>query len=114
MSGSSMAGRGDTIENPLTGERMTFLETASDTDGELLQMEYVAPPRSKGPTEHVHPRQEERYEVLSGALGLRVGGRELHLEEGQRAVGPPGIPRRGGGSSLRGRASARAEHRGVL
>jgi hypothetical protein len=48
MSGSSMASRGDTIENPLTGERMTFLETARDTDGELLQMEYVAPHAPRG------------------------------------------------------------------
>jgi mannose-6-phosphate isomerase-like protein (cupin superfamily) len=70
---------------------MTFLETARDTDGELLQMEYVAP-TLQGPTEHVHPRQEERYAVVSGVLGLRVGGRELHLEEGQWAVGPPGVP----------------------
>jgi hypothetical protein len=60
---------------------MTFLETARDTDGELLQMEYVAPPRSKGPTEHVHPRQEERYEVLSGALGLRVGAESCTLRK---------------------------------
>jgi mannose-6-phosphate isomerase-like protein (cupin superfamily) len=92
MSGSSMASRGETIENPLTGERMTFLETARDTNGELLRMDYVAPPRYKGPTEHVHLLQEERFEVVSGVLGVRVGGRELHLEEGQSAVGPPGVP----------------------
>jgi mannose-6-phosphate isomerase-like protein (cupin superfamily) len=87
-----MASRGETIENPLTGERMTFLETARDTDGELLRMDYVAPPRSKGPTEHVHMLQEERFEGVSGVLGVHVGGRELHLEEGQSAVGPPGVP----------------------
>jgi mannose-6-phosphate isomerase-like protein (cupin superfamily) len=92
MSDSSMARRGETIENPLTGERMTFLETARDTDGELLRMDYVAPPRYKGPTEHVHLLQEERFEVVSGVLGIRVGGRELHPEEGQSAVGPPGVP----------------------
>ena len=87
-----MASRGDTIENSLTGERMTFLETARDTDGELLRMDYVAPPRSRGPTEHVHMLQEERFEVVSGVLGVRVGGRERNLEEGQSAVGPPGVP----------------------
>jgi mannose-6-phosphate isomerase-like protein (cupin superfamily) len=51
---------------------MTFLETARDTDGELLQMEYVAPTLQG--TKHVHPRQEERYAVVSGVLGLRAWG----------------------------------------
>ena len=92
MSDSSMSRRGDTIENPHTGDRITFLETARDTDGKLLRMDYVAPPRSKGPTEHVHMLQEERFEVVSGVLGVRVGGRELNLEEGQSAVSPPGVP----------------------
>jgi hypothetical protein len=36
--------------------------------------------------------QEERFEVVSGVLGVRVGGRELNLEEGQSAVSPPGVP----------------------
>jgi hypothetical protein len=50
MSDSSMSRRGDTIENPHTGDRITSLETARDTDGKLLRMDYVAPPRSKGPS----------------------------------------------------------------
>ena len=31
------------IENPLTGERIKFLKTATDKDGELLQLEFAAP-----------------------------------------------------------------------
>jgi quercetin dioxygenase-like cupin family protein len=86
-----VARRGDVIENPITGEKVTFLETSEDTNGELLQFEYVLPPRFSIP-EHVHPRQEERHEILSGTLRGRVGGRERDFGEGERIVGPPGVP----------------------
>lgn len=86
-----MANAGDTIGNPLTGERITFLQTTRDTNGELLRFEYLIPPGFSIP-EHVHPRQEERHEVLSGALTGRVGGREETFVEGQRVVGPAGVP----------------------
>jgi hypothetical protein len=70
-----MASQGDVIENPFTGERVIFLRTSEDTNGELLRFEYVLPPRFSIP-EHVHPRQEERHEILSGILrgpGGRTG-----------------------------------------
>jgi hypothetical protein len=85
-----MAKTGDVIENPITGDRITFLETTGDTDGELLRFEWVVPPRFSVP-EHVHPRQEERHEVLSGTLRGRVGGasRTSGGPAGGRPVGVP-------------------------
>lgn len=86
-----MARAGDVIENPLTGERVTFLETSRESGGRLLRMEYIFPPGFSIP-EHVHPHQEERWEVLSGTLRGRVGGRERSYAEGERVVGPAGVP----------------------
>ena len=86
-----MAKTGDVIENPMTGERITFLKTTRETNGELLRFEYVLPPEFTIP-EHVHPRQEERHEVLSGTLRGRVGGQERDYTQGQRVVGPAGVP----------------------
>ncbi|HKH12632.1 MAG TPA: cupin domain-containing protein [Rubrobacter sp.] len=86
-----MANAGDTIRNPLSGERITFLQTTGDTNGELLRFEYLIPPGFSIP-EHVHPRQEERHEIVSGTLTGRVGGREGTFVEGQRVIGPAGIP----------------------
>lgn len=86
-----MARAGDTIENPFTGERITFLKTAGETGGELLRFEYILPPRFSIPG-HIHPRQEERHEVLSGTLRGRVGGRERDYGPGERVVGPAGVP----------------------
>ncbi len=86
-----MARRGESIGNPKTGEKVTWLETTQDTNGELLRFEWIVPPRFFIP-EHVHPHQEERHEILSGTLWARVGGREQIFREGQKVVGPPGVP----------------------
>ena len=39
-----MIRKGDTIENPVTGERITFLSTSADTDGEAVVIETVVKP----------------------------------------------------------------------
>jgi quercetin dioxygenase-like cupin family protein len=86
-----MAKAGDLIENPATGERITFLQTTHETNGELLRFEYVLPPGFTTP-EHVHPHQEERHEILSGTLRGHVGGQERDYGKGERVVGPAGVP----------------------
>lgn len=86
-----MATAGELIENPITGERITFLKTTRETNGELLRFEYVFPPGFNIP-EHVHPQQEERNEVLSGTLRGSVGGQERDYGEDERVVGPAGVP----------------------
>lgn len=86
-----MAKAGELIENPITGERITFLKTTQETSGQLLRFEYVLPPGFTIP-EHVHPQQEERHEILSGTLRGRVGGQERDYGEGERVIGPAGVP----------------------
>jgi len=86
-----VAKAGDVIENPITGEQITFLKTTQETNGELLRFEYVLPPGFTIP-EHVHPHQEECHEVLSGTLRGRVGGQQRDYAEGERVVGPAGVP----------------------
>lgn len=86
-----MANPGDRIDHPALGVQIRFLETSDETDGTLLRVEVVLPPGfSIG--EHVHPRQEERHEVVAGRLAARVGGKEREYRVGQRVVGPPGVP----------------------
>jgi quercetin dioxygenase-like cupin family protein len=85
-----MARRGESIDNPLTGERMTFLKTTADTNGQSLEFEFVAPPGWSVP-EHIHPRQQERTEMISGALSGRVAGEEIGLVEGEVRVVPSGV-----------------------
>jgi mannose-6-phosphate isomerase-like protein (cupin superfamily) len=83
---------GDELVNPATGLRTVFRETGSCTAGELLQVDWIAPRGwSTGP-DHVHRSQEERFEVLSGELGLRLDGVERIHEPGAVIVAPAGAP----------------------
>jgi quercetin dioxygenase-like cupin family protein len=86
-----MAHPGDVVEAPLFGARATFLETTEETNGELLRVEVVLPP-GFSVSEHVHPDQEERHNVVRGTLRAHVGGQERDYGEGEQAVGPPGVP----------------------
>jgi quercetin dioxygenase-like cupin family protein len=87
-----MARAGETIDNPVTGERLTWRQVAADTDGRLVMGEMVLPPGGFVAAEHVHPNQEERYEVLAGELRVRLDGRDRVLGPGDRIVVPVGRP----------------------
>jgi quercetin dioxygenase-like cupin family protein len=85
---------GDSIHNPVTGERITFLATSADTDGEAVVIEVVVQPDGFVAAGHVHPSQSERFAVAAGTLGLKVGGRKLTLGPGEIAMVEPGTPHR--------------------
>jgi mannose-6-phosphate isomerase-like protein (cupin superfamily) len=78
-------------EFSFSGHTFRVLQSARDTDDGSLRFDYSAPPHANV-SEHVHRFQEERTEVVSGRLGMRVGGQELLLTAGQKAIGPPGVP----------------------
>jgi quercetin dioxygenase-like cupin family protein len=81
---------GDSIENPLTGERIIFVRTAADTGGEVLELEARWTRKGMRTPEHVHPEMEERFEVLSGEARLRIAGAERGAKLGQVVTVPPG------------------------
>lgn len=85
---------GDTIENPITGERIVFVKTAFETDGELVIIETFVQPGGFVAAPHVHPQQEERFHVLRGTLRLRVGAENLEVGPGGRLTVPQGTPHR--------------------
>jgi quercetin dioxygenase-like cupin family protein len=85
---------GDRLENPITGEVLVFHRTAAETDGESVLVETIVRPQGFVAAAHVHPYQTERFEVLEGALGLRVGDKELVAKPGDVATVAPGTPHR--------------------
>jgi quercetin dioxygenase-like cupin family protein len=87
---SIMARAGDEIVDPNTGERLIFRKTAKETDGELLQLDWIGKAGWKAGPLHVHPYQEERFEVMSGTLGSHVAGVERIHEVGEVVVAPAG------------------------
>jgi quercetin dioxygenase-like cupin family protein len=76
----------------VTGERIIWRKVSADTRGELLEGDLFAKPGAFVAAAHVHPNQEERFEILSGSLTLRLDGQERMLRPGDVAVIPPGRP----------------------
>ncbi len=86
-----MAHAGQTIENKVSGERITFRQTAADTDGELLAFDLELAPDGHVPGMHVHPHQEERFEVVEGTMRFKMGGTKVTARPGDVVVVPPGV-----------------------
>jgi quercetin dioxygenase-like cupin family protein len=83
--------KGQTLVNPVTGERMTFLETAAENDGERVVIELRADPGGAVAAAHVHPSQWETFSVVSGTLGTKVAGRKAEFGPGQTLGVAPGV-----------------------
>jgi mannose-6-phosphate isomerase-like protein (cupin superfamily) len=89
-----MIRKGDTIRNPVTGERVTFLETAAETRGEAVVIDTSVAPGGFVAAAHVHPLQSERFEIVAGRAEFRVGEERLNAEPGDVVLVEPGTPHR--------------------
>jgi quercetin dioxygenase-like cupin family protein len=85
---------GQTIENPVTGERLTFRQTSRDTGGEYVVVETVLQAGATVAAAHVHPYQTERFEVLDGTVGMKVGRRKVEARAGEVVTVEPGVAHR--------------------
>ena len=65
------------------GVAVKFLQTAFETKGALHQQEGRYPPRSPIPPYHRHPKQDERFKVLEGALKFHVDGVDRIVKAGE-------------------------------
>jgi mannose-6-phosphate isomerase-like protein (cupin superfamily) len=81
---------GDTIENPVTGERIVFRKTSADTNGEAVVIECFVQPNGFVAAAHVHPAQDERFEILAGSVAFKLDGKELTAGPGDRVLVPAG------------------------
>jgi len=88
-----MAYAGQTLENPASGERITFQRTAADTGGELVSIELALPPGRRVPGgRHIHPNQEERFEVIDGTMRFTLGRKRVIAGPGETVVVAAGVP----------------------
>ena len=83
--------------HPVLGHRVRFVQTPEETQGELLQIEYIVR-RPETPFQHiplhVHQTTEERFEVVRGTLGVILGDKTNRqvLDPGQDILIPSGTP----------------------
>ena len=85
-----MAYAGQTLENPVSGERIVFCKTSADTDGELVAFELLLDPEGHVPGAHVHSEQEERFEVVKGTVKFQKGLKTIVARAGDTVVVPSG------------------------
>jgi quercetin dioxygenase-like cupin family protein len=85
---------GHSITNPVTGETLVFRRTSRDTKGEAVVVETYVKPNGAVAAAHVHPEQEERFEILAGELEFRLGKKTLVAGPGDRVHVPAGTPHR--------------------
>ena len=78
-----------TIDNPVTGERATFVTTSRESGGArtVMDLEVRA---GGGPPGHSHDAHEERIDVLDGVLEVTVDGVTRRLGAGEHVVIKPG------------------------
>ena len=86
-----MAYTGQILDNPVSGERIVFRKTSADTDGELLEIDLELSPDGHVPGKHVHPVQEERFEVISGTMKFKMGRKTVIAEAGEVVTVPAGV-----------------------
>ena len=75
--------------NPATGETIEFTTVAVDGEG-LVRFNWRSAPGGII-TEHVHPRQEERFTITSGEAHFTINGEQRTAGAGETIVVPAGI-----------------------
>ncbi len=79
------------IENRLSKERITLLQTGAETNGELFAFEVRVPTDMVPPPPHLHAGEEERMEVLEGEMTVQADGRQRVLRPGDTYTVGPGV-----------------------
>jgi quercetin dioxygenase-like cupin family protein len=74
-----------TIYNPIQRDRVTFLKTAAETDGEVMLVEVELAPGG-GNALHYHTSFSERFTPIVGELGVQVGKQQRALRPGESAL----------------------------
>ena len=54
--------------------RMEFVVTSHESDGELHQMRVTYAPHSDLPPSHIHPAQDESFQILDGEVEFILDG----------------------------------------
>lgn len=75
------------VENPLSGETYTFVETSEEAGGARVVTEIEVQPGG-GPPAHAHP-MEETFELLGGRVEVLLDGTRRLLEPGEPVVVAP-------------------------
>jgi quercetin dioxygenase-like cupin family protein len=77
-----------TIENPKVGDKVTFLKTSKETNGEYILVEVEMVPKGGNPL-HYHRTFSETFMPIEGELTIQLGSKKLKLYPGDHKTVPP-------------------------
>lgn len=77
----------ETIENPVIGDKVTFIETSKQSNGVRTFLELYLAPHGGNPL-HYHKRFTETFTVKSGELKVQLGKEIVTLRSGDSATVP--------------------------
>jgi quercetin dioxygenase-like cupin family protein len=86
-----MARPGEVLDVPAIGVRIEFRRTTAETNGELIEFDVVGRPSGFFTQPHVHPRHDERHEVIEGRFWMRTGALERLFGPGETVATPAGV-----------------------
>jgi quercetin dioxygenase-like cupin family protein len=78
----------ETLENPLIGDKVTFIHTAAETGGRYTQVE-VSLVAGGGNTHHYHTAFSETFEPLEGELTIGLGKTVQQFNPGDSVTAEP-------------------------
>jgi mannose-6-phosphate isomerase-like protein (cupin superfamily) len=81
---------GDSVENPVTGERGILIKGPWEGDDVSLLVDLHVQPGGAVAGEHVHPHLDERFTVKAGRIGFRLDGEESVAGPGESVEIPRG------------------------
>ncbi len=87
-----MARKGNSISNVVTGERITWIETAQDTNGARLVFNFSVKPGGRLPVMHLHPQQSETFQMERGHFWVKLNNEVRELTAGDQLTIAPGEP----------------------
>jgi mannose-6-phosphate isomerase-like protein (cupin superfamily) len=79
------------ISNPATGERIQFMPIPENDGDDVVRFHWRSMPGGKI-TEHIHPQQEERFNITAGEAHFTVDGTPCVVKAGETITVPIGVP----------------------
>lgn len=72
----------NTLTNPISGEKVTFISTSAETNGLKSVIEIELQPKAEGPPPHYHNAYSETFRILEGEISLQIGHEYKTAKEG--------------------------------
>jgi quercetin dioxygenase-like cupin family protein len=92
MERGASAGARELDFHPGMGIRWEITSSTEDTSGGLFESKNWIDPGEPGPPVHVHPSQEESFEVIDGVLEVLLDGKWRSVGAGETATVPADVP----------------------